>query len=75
MNDWDRDNLMFLLNCSWSEFEEFAESLYDLDELQYAIQLIQRGLSEMAVEEMNETDDVQDVSEADKVIKSIMGKK
>ena len=43
MNDWDRDNLDFLLSCNWAEFEEFVESLYEMEDLQYAIDLIRRG--------------------------------
>lgn len=73
MNDWDYDNLQFLLSCNQKEFGEFVESLYDQEDLNYAINLVQRGISLLKVEMMESTDDVDDVSLALEVISKVKG--
>ena len=72
MNDWDRDNLDFLLSCNWAEFEEFVESLYEMEDLQYAIDLIRRGISTFLVNDMEAADEVESVEDAKVALEKIM---
>ena len=56
MNDWDRNNLNFLLSLNDQEFEQFmAES--DDDDIAYALELVQREKTEaiLRLEELQDT--------------------
>lgn len=53
MNDWDRDNLEFIMNCGDEEFFEWLEQCDD-DDVEYALQLIQLAKAEL----MEQTYDV-----------------
>lgn len=72
MNDWDRDNLEFFLSCNWAEFNEVAESLNEIEDLEYAINLIKRGISELTVELLNESDEIENVDDAKTELDKIM---
>ncbi len=52
MNSRDQTNLDFLLNISDEEFQQFVNDS-DLDDVAYAIQLIQTHYAEVCVREMD----------------------
>ena len=66
MNDWDRGNLEFILNCTDADLEDFYSWASDQD-LVYALQLIQLAKAELAVEEIEilEAEADQDVSRSE----------
>ena len=49
MNDWDRNNLNYLMSLTEDEFDEFMASMPD-DDIQYAIELLQTRKAENLVE-------------------------
>jgi len=49
MNDWDKNNLNYLMSLSEEEFDEFMATVPD-DDIQYAIELIQTRQAENLVE-------------------------
>lgn len=51
MNDWDRDNLNFLMSIGDAEFTEWMMQA-DSDDIEYAVQLIRQARTELMVEEM-----------------------
>ena len=51
MNEWDRDNLDFLLNSNESEFHEWMQTVSN-DDVAYALELLARHKTELAVAEM-----------------------
>ena len=64
MNEWDRDNLNFLSNCSRAELSDAAKEM-DLEDLNYAIKLLRIGRSELMVQEMEQClDYVEDLTVA-----------
>lgn len=72
MNDYDQRNLEFLLAIGDNEeqFEEFVLAL-PLDEIQYAVELLQKHASQIAVRMMEANDNVQDVSQAASILNKI----
>lgn len=60
MNDRDQTNLDFLLSISDEDFQQFVNDS-DLDDVKYAIQLIQTYCAEVQVREM----DLQDAIDAE----------
>jgi len=55
MNDWDRDNLNFILNADEAEFEAWmAQS--DRSDIDYALELLAQHRTELQVAEMNAKD-------------------
>jgi len=73
MNDWDKDNLYFLLTISSEVFEDWL-SQADEDDIAYAIELLQEAKSELILEKMELLDDVLDISTAQDVLKKIRDK-
>lgn len=76
MNDWDKDNFQFIMNCSHAVFIEWLEQATD-DDLAYFDELIKAGKKEIAKEisrlkvlelEESETSEVQ-VTEAKDYLK------
>ena len=65
MNEWDRDNLDFLLNSNESEFHEWMQTVSN-DDVTYALELLARHKTELAVAEMElkESSDELDCTEA-----------
>jgi hypothetical protein len=55
MNDWDRDNLEFLLALGTDEFDAWMEQA-DQEDIEYAMKLIREARSELLVQEMDLTD-------------------
>ena len=74
MNDWDRDNLNFIMNVTGEDFDLWLEQADD-DDIQYAIELIRMAKLEIRTQEMlcemELTDDVQDISQAAHLIERI----
>ena len=48
MNDWDKNNLNYLMSLTEDEFDEFMATMPE-DDIQYAIELIQTRKAETAV--------------------------
>ena len=72
MNKHDRDNLKFLLSADEETFQEFLETV-SLDDINYAIELIQSHRAELMVHEMALEESVDeefglDLSEAQAVL-------
>jgi len=70
MNDWDKDNLNFLLTIDSETFEDWLEQA-DEDDIDYAIELLRAAKSELIVEQMEILDGVQDISTANNFIEQI----
>ena len=70
MNEWDRDNLDFIMNCSEDGFDEWLDQA-DNDDINYALSLIRLAKTEMMVQEMELTDNISNFSEANKLIERI----
>ena len=73
MNEWDRDNLNFLSNCSWAELSDAAKEM-DIEDLNYAIKLLRIGRSELMIQEMEQClDYVEDLTVAKNLLNKIKG--
>jgi hypothetical protein len=73
MNEWDRDNLNFLMSCPRVTLSQMAKEM-DLEDLNYAITLLRIGRSELMVQEMELcSDHVEDVSVAKNLLNKIKG--
>ena len=59
MNDWDRNNLHFLLDSDEETLEDFYSWATE-DDLQYALKLIREAKSELIIAEMELTDEITD---------------
>lgn len=71
MNEWDRDNLEFIMNTSSKEFDEWLFQASDAD-VNYALELIRMAKAELMVQEMELfTDNVSNFNEANKLIQRI----
>jgi hypothetical protein len=68
MNDFDRDNLNFFINGSQQEFDDWADQAAD-DELQYAMELIRTARREILEQEAELLDQVEDMSQAQSLLK------
>jgi len=69
MNNWDRDNLNFLMNASKETLEEWHHYA-DADDYKYALELLQAARTELAMKELALVDDqaVEDMTEACSVL-------
>ena len=69
MNDWDRDNLNFLMNASKETLEEW-HFYADADDYKYALELLRAARTELAIQELALVDDeaVGDITEAQAVL-------
>lgn len=63
MNDWDKDNLRFLMNISGRAFDEWAAQADD-DDIKYAMELIQQARLEISLQTAAIFDEVEDLTEA-----------
>ena len=70
MNDWDRDNLHFILNTTDESFEEWLDQA-DNDDIDYALGLIRNAKAELLTQEHELLDDVENTAEADLLIERI----
>jgi hypothetical protein len=69
MNNWDRDNLNFLMNASKETLEEW-HFYADADDYKYALELLQVARTELAMQELALVDSeaVEDMTEAQAVL-------
>ena len=63
MNDWDRDNLHFILNTDDGSFEDWLDQADD-DDIDYALGLIRTAKAELLAQEYEILDNVDNVDEA-----------
>ena len=70
MNDWDRDNLHFILNTTDESFEEWLDQA-DNDDVDYALSLIRMAKAELIAQEHELLDDISDTAEANLLIERI----
>jgi hypothetical protein len=70
MNDWDRDNLHFILNTTDESFEEWLDQA-DNDDVDYALSLIRTAKAELITQEHELLDEVNDMSDANLLIDRI----
>jgi hypothetical protein len=67
MNEYDKNNLSFLLSLHSNSFREWAEQASE-DDIQYAMELLRQRQAEYDLELAAVLDEVVDVSEAKKVL-------
>ena len=70
MNEWDRDNLEFIMNTTDESFDEWLDQA-DNDDIAYALELIRMAKAELMVQELEFTDDISNFSEASQLIDRI----
>lgn len=68
MNDWDKNNLQFILSLDEEGFEDWYATLDD-DGMDYAMELLKQARTEIAMQLASLNDDVEDVSDAENVLK------
>lgn len=73
MNKHDMDNLEYIRSLNEEQFDAWSESL-SLDDLQYAIDLLKAARTELTLQELELTDEVEDVSMAAGVLAKVMRK-
>jgi hypothetical protein len=74
MNDWDKDNLHFLLTVDPEVFEDWLAQA-DEDDVEYAIELLQQAKSELLLQKMEILDDVEDTTDAKSILQKIRDRK
>jgi hypothetical protein len=67
MNQHDKDNLQFLLTATPDVLKNWYDSV-DRDDHEYAIELIRLHTSEIIVHNMEAADNVEDLSEAQRIL-------
>ena len=67
MNDWDKNNLQFILSLTPSEFEDWYAYLDD-DDVAYAMELLQTARTEVAMQLISLTDEPEDLDLAKEVL-------
>ena len=69
MNDHDRNNLNFILSLQTREhFDQWAQTLSE-DDMDYAIELLKLGRSEVMVKALELYDEVEDTTQANNILK------
>jgi hypothetical protein len=71
MNDWDRDNLNFILNADKNELAAFYDSC-DSKDLNYLFRLVNWEIGRLRVSEAEEYDKVVEIDQAQSVLKKFM---
>jgi hypothetical protein len=74
MNEWDRDNLDFIMKANDSEFIEWLNQADDED-VEYALNLIRQAKLELNEQVVELFDDVYDYTEANELIEKIKNAK
>ena len=69
MNDWDKNNLNFIMSLSSKEFDDWYECLDD-DDIKYAMELLAQARAEVAEQSASRLDTIEDITDA----KNILGK-
>jgi len=67
MNDWDRNNLHFILDSDEETLADFYSWATE-DDLAYALSLVREAKTELIVQEAELMDEVEDVSQAQSVL-------
>jgi len=67
MNEWDYDNLMFLISTNDSVFQDWIEQA-DNDDVTYALELFKKHRDIIAMREIYLRDDITDFSDAKKAL-------
>jgi hypothetical protein len=67
MNDWDKNNLDFIMSLSSKEFDAWYECLDD-DDIKYAMELLAQARAEVADHLTSLKEEVVDLSQAKKVL-------
>jgi hypothetical protein len=67
MNEWDYDNLMFLIKTNDSVFQDWIEQA-DNDDVNYALELFKKHRDIIAMREIYLRDDITDFSDAKEVL-------
>jgi len=68
MNDWDKNNLQFILSLNEDEFEDWYACL-DEDDIQYAMEILKQARTEVNMQLVALVDEVEDVSDAQSILK------
>ena len=67
MNEWDYDNMMFLISTEDSVFQDWIEQA-DNDDVAYALELFEKHRNMIAMREIYLRDDITDFSDAKKAL-------
>jgi hypothetical protein len=70
MNEWDRDNLKFIMETDDGAFDKWLDQA-DNDDVAYALELIRMAKAELMVQEMELCDNVANFNEANQLIERI----
>ena len=73
MDNFDQQNLEFLINTSDEDLEDFFNEIDD-DDLEYAIELLRSHMNQIILKILALQDEVDGVEEADKVISNLIWK-
>ena len=73
MNEYDRNNLHYIMSLSDKEFDEWSLEICD-DDIKYAIEIIQAARVELAMQEQELLDNQEELNlaEANAVLKKFM---
>jgi hypothetical protein len=71
MNDWDRDNLNFILNADKNELAAFYDSC-DSKDLTYLFRLVNWEMGRLRVAEAEEFDQVDETKTANLILQKFM---
>lgn len=71
MNDHDRNNLQFIMSLDEYGFYKWSASLSE-DDVDYAIELLKAARTEVMLQAVTLSDDVEDTSEAMSILKGFM---
>ena len=67
MNDWDKNNLQFILSLNEDEFSDWYECLDD-DDVAYAMELLQKARTEINLQLVELNDEPSDLDLANEVL-------
>ena len=67
MNDWDKNNLNFIMSLNSADFDEWYESLSQ-DDLDYAMELLKQARTEVSVQVAALFDEPETLKDARKVL-------
>lgn len=70
MNEYDEQNLAFLRSLTKAQFDRWIRQL-SIEDVEYALELLQREQTRMVVLEMEASDNVEDLTQARQIIKRI----
>jgi hypothetical protein len=73
MNVWDKNNLEFIMSLKGDQVGEWMDNV-EKDDIDYALELIERKLTELNLELIEAQDDVEDLTLANTAINTIFNK-